>query len=220
MGAELAACGAVAVAAFVSWTGTHGPQVGGHPARDQRGGQVDEPGRQALSEQAGNDWLFRQMDLGYCTCSRRDRLEADRHLDSAGGLGGDRHRGDIEPYAGGAKTGEARFVLPRGVVGLAWLFLIPVRRSCCWRRRRSSVERSGTRPRNRRQSPRRGVHWDDYQSDRESHRRESRKTSGAAEGRLKLDRLTHHCDKHLLGEFHMAPAIAVRAGPCSKRAMQ
>src|SRR5258706_329904 len=122
MGAELAACGAVAVAAFVSWTGTHGPQVGGHPARDQRGGQVDEPGRQALSEQAGNDWLFRQMDLGYCTCSRRDRLEADRHLDSASGLGGDRHRGDIEPYAGGAKTGEARFVLPHGAVGLAWVF--------------------------------------------------------------------------------------------------
>ena len=58
----------------------------------------------ARSELAGNDRLFRQMDLGYCPCSRRDRLEADRDLDSAGGLGGDRHRRDIEPYVGGTKT--------------------------------------------------------------------------------------------------------------------
>jgi len=65
MGAELADGGAVAVAAFVSRTRVHGPQVGGHPASDQRGHEVAEPGRQPLSELAGDDGLFRQMDLGY-----------------------------------------------------------------------------------------------------------------------------------------------------------
>ncbi len=72
-----------------------------------------------------------------------------RRTGSAGGLGGDRHRRDIEPYVGGAKTCQAGLVILRGIVCLAGLFLIPVLRGRCRRRRRSSAMRNSTRPRNR-----------------------------------------------------------------------
>jgi hypothetical protein len=90
-------------------------------------------------------WLFGQRDLGYRPRVGRERLEANRDLDRAGGPGCDRHDRNIEPDVRGAKTCQAGFVISRGIVCSAGLFLIPVRRCRYLRCRRSSVKYCGTR---------------------------------------------------------------------------